>query len=42
MLLLVRTTPVEEVKRRTEGLSVLLVEMRDAIGHGSPSAVSTP
>jgi acyl-CoA dehydrogenase len=34
MLLLVRTTPVEEVKRRTEGLSVLLVEMRDAIGHG--------
>ncbi|MBV9631501.1 MAG: acyl-CoA dehydrogenase family protein, partial [Xanthobacteraceae bacterium] len=34
MLLLVRTTPVEEVKRRTEGLSVLLVEMRDAIGQG--------
>ncbi len=34
MLLLVRTTPVEEVKRRTEGLSVLLVEMRDAIGKG--------
>lgn len=34
MLLLVRTTPVEEVKRRTEGLSVLLVEMRDAVGKG--------
>jgi acyl-CoA dehydrogenase len=32
MTLLVRTTPVEEVKRRTEGLSVLLVEMRDAVG----------
>jgi len=34
MLLLVRTTPVEEVKRRTEGLSVLLVEMHDAVGKG--------
>jgi acyl-CoA dehydrogenase len=34
MLLLVRTTPVEEVKRRPEGLSVLLVEMRDALGKG--------
>ena len=34
MMLLVRTTPVEEVKRRTEGLSVLLVDMRDALGQG--------
>jgi acyl-CoA dehydrogenase len=34
MLLLVRTTPVEDVKRRTEGLSVLLVEMREAVGKG--------
>ena len=32
MLLLVRTTPAEEVKRRTEGLSCLLVEMKDAVG----------
>jgi acyl-CoA dehydrogenase len=34
MLLLVRTTPADRVKRRSEGLSVLLVEMRDAIGKG--------
>ncbi len=34
MLLLVRTTPPEQVKRRSEGLSVLLVEMRDAVGKG--------
>ncbi len=34
MLLLVRTTPLEQVTRRTEGLSVLLVDMRDAVGHG--------
>ncbi|MGB8547654.1 MAG: acyl-CoA dehydrogenase family protein [Xanthobacteraceae bacterium] len=34
MLLLVRTTPAEEVKRRTEGLSCLLVEMKDAVGKG--------
>jgi acyl-CoA dehydrogenase len=34
MLLLVRTTPVEEIKRRTEGLSVLLVDMHEAIGNG--------
>jgi acyl-CoA dehydrogenase len=30
MLLLVRTTPLAEVKRRTEGLSVLLVDLREA------------
>lgn len=30
MLLLVRTTPLEEVERRTEGLSVLLVDLREA------------
>jgi acyl-CoA dehydrogenase len=34
MMLLVRTTPVDEVKRRSEGLSVLLVEMADAVGKG--------
>jgi acyl-CoA dehydrogenase len=34
MLLLVRTTPPDQVKRRSEGLSVLLVEMRDAVGNG--------
>jgi acyl-CoA dehydrogenase len=30
MLLLVRTTPLTEVERKTEGLSVLLVDMREA------------
>lgn len=34
MLLLVRTTPLEEVTKKTEGLSVLLVDMRDALGRG--------
>lgn len=34
MLLLVRTTPLEEVKKRTEGLSVLLVDLREAVGNG--------
>ncbi len=34
MTLLVRTTPLDQVKRRTEGLSVLLVEMKDAVGKG--------
>jgi len=34
MLLLVRTTPAGEVIKKTEGLSVLLVDLRDAIGHG--------
>src|SRR5262249_22925139 len=34
MLLIARTTPAEQVKKRSEGLWVLLVEMREAIGHG--------
>jgi acyl-CoA dehydrogenase len=34
MLLLARTTPVEEVKRKTEGLSVFLVDMREARAAG--------
>ena len=34
MLLVARTTPVEQVKKRTDGLSVLLVDLRDAVGHG--------
>ncbi|WP_350294523.1 acyl-CoA dehydrogenase family protein [Limnohabitans sp. Rim8] len=34
MLLLVRTTPIEKVMRKTEGLSVFLVDMREAIGKG--------
>lgn len=34
MLLLVRTTPVEACTRRTEGLSTLLVDLREAKGKG--------
>ncbi len=34
MLLLVRTTPAEQVRKRTEGLSVLLVDMKQAVGNG--------
>jgi alkylation response protein AidB-like acyl-CoA dehydrogenase len=34
MLLLARTTPQEQTKKRTEGLSVFLVDMRKALGHG--------
>ena len=34
MVLLARTTPKEQVKKRTEGLSVFLVDMREAVGNG--------
>ncbi|MEH6941723.1 acyl-CoA dehydrogenase family protein [Bacillus sp. JJ722] len=34
MILLVRTTPLEQVKKRTEGLSVLLVDLKKAVGNG--------
>lgn len=34
MLLLARTTPVDQVKKRVEGLSVLLVDIRSSLGHG--------
>jgi acyl-CoA dehydrogenase len=34
MLLLARTTPVSEVKRRTDGLSVFLVDLRESRGDG--------
>ncbi len=34
MLLLARTTPREQARRRTEGLSTFIVDMRDALGHG--------
>jgi acyl-CoA dehydrogenase len=33
-LLVVRTTPIEQVKKRTEGLSILLIDLREAVGHG--------
>jgi acyl-CoA dehydrogenase len=34
MLLLARTTPRDQVKKRTDGLSVFLVDMREAKGNG--------
>lgn len=34
MLLLARTTPADQVKRKTDGLSVFLVDMREARGNG--------
>jgi acyl-CoA dehydrogenase len=34
MILLVRTTPLEQVQKKSEGLSVLLVDLREAIGNG--------
>jgi alkylation response protein AidB-like acyl-CoA dehydrogenase len=34
MLLLARTTPRDQVRKRTDGLSVFLIDMREALGHG--------
>ena len=34
MLLLARTTPLDEVAKRTDGLSTILVDMRDSVGNG--------
>ena len=34
MLFLARTTPAGQVVKRTEGLSVFLVDLREAVGHG--------
>ena len=34
LLLLARTTPLNEVKKKTDGLSVFLVDMREAVGNG--------
>jgi alkylation response protein AidB-like acyl-CoA dehydrogenase len=34
MILLVRTTPREEVAKPSDGISVLLVDMREAVGNG--------
>ncbi len=34
MLLLARTTPREQVEKRTDGLSVFLIDMREAVGNG--------
>ncbi|MGR8947873.1 MAG: acyl-CoA dehydrogenase family protein [Gammaproteobacteria bacterium] len=34
MILLARTTPKDEVEKRTDGLSVFLVDMREVVGNG--------
>jgi acyl-CoA dehydrogenase len=34
MILLARTTPLAEVTKKSEGMSVFLVDLREAIGHG--------
>src|SRR5262249_10374626 len=34
LLLVARTTPLEQVKKRSDGLSVFLVDLRQAVGHG--------
>lgn len=34
MLLLARTTPLDQVKKKSDGLSVFLLDIRDGLGHG--------
>ena len=34
MILLARTTPIEEVTRKSEGMSIFIVDLHDAIGNG--------
>jgi acyl-CoA dehydrogenase len=34
MILLARTTPLAEVRKKTEGLSIFMVDLRDAVGQG--------
>ncbi len=34
MILLARTTPLDKVTKRSEGMSIFLVDLRQAIGHG--------
>jgi acyl-CoA dehydrogenase len=34
MLLLVRTTPIEQCAKKTDGISTLLVDLREAVGRG--------
>ena len=34
MILLARTTPVEQVRKRSDGLSIFIVDLREAIGRG--------
>jgi len=34
MILLARTTPLDEVRKKSEGLSIFLVDLREAVGQG--------
>jgi acyl-CoA dehydrogenase len=34
MILLARTTPLDQVKRKSDGMSIFIVDLRQAIGHG--------
>lgn len=34
MLLLARTTPIDQTRKKTEGLSTFIVDMKQALGHG--------
>jgi acyl-CoA dehydrogenase len=34
MILLARTTPADQVARKSDGMSIFLVDLREAIGHG--------
>jgi acyl-CoA dehydrogenase len=34
MILLARTTPLEEVRKKSEGMSIFLVDLREAVGKG--------
>ncbi|NHC61389.1 acyl-CoA dehydrogenase family protein [Paenalcaligenes suwonensis] len=34
MILLARTTPLSEVRKKSEGMSIFMVDLRDAIGNG--------
>jgi acyl-CoA dehydrogenase len=34
MILLARTTPLADVRKRSEGMSIFIVDLREAIGHG--------
>ena len=34
MILLARTTPLSEVEKKTDGMSLFLVDLHDAVGHG--------
>ncbi|HET8597547.1 MAG TPA: acyl-CoA dehydrogenase family protein [Castellaniella sp.] len=34
MVLLARTTPLDQVRKKSEGMSIFMVDLREAIGHG--------